>query len=50
MPMYNLIECSDNYSNPNGILWYYCTEEPVLAGNGDITNLNPIMPLVCLIL
>ena len=29
MPMYNLIEYSDNYSKKSGILWQYCRDEPV---------------------
>ena len=28
MPMYNLIECSDNYSKTSGSLWQYCRDEP----------------------
>ena len=28
MPMYNLIECSDNYSKTSGSLWQYCKDEP----------------------
>ena len=30
MPMYNLIEYSDNYSKTFGILWPYCKDEPAL--------------------
>ena len=26
MPMYNLIEYSDNYSKTSGILWKYCRD------------------------
>ena len=40
MPMYNLIECSDNYSKASGILWQYFRDEPALADNGDITDFN----------
>ena len=29
MPMYNLIEYSDNYSKTSGSLWQYCKEIPV---------------------
>ena len=29
MPMYNLIEYSDNYAKTTGILWQYFTDEPV---------------------
>ena len=28
MPMYNLIECSDNYSKTSGSLWQYYRDEP----------------------
>ena len=28
MPMYNLIEYSDNYSKTSGSLWQYCRDEP----------------------
>ena len=28
MPMYNLIEYSDNYSKTSGSLWKYCKDEP----------------------
>ena len=28
MPMYNLIEYSDNYSKTSGILWQYYKDEP----------------------
>ena len=40
MPIYNLIEYSDNYSNTFRILWQYCRDETTLANNGDITDLN----------
>ena len=36
MPMYNLIEYSDNYSKTSGSLWQYCKEIP--AGNIVIFN------------
>ena len=36
MPMYNLIEYSDNYSKPSGILFQYCRDEPA-------TNINNII-------
>ena len=35
MPMYNLIEYSDNYSKTSGILWQYCRDEPVTNINND---------------
>ena len=28
MPIYNLIEYSDNYSKPSGCLWQYFRDEP----------------------
>ena len=29
IPMYNLIECSDNYAKTSGSLWQYSRYEPV---------------------
>ena len=40
MPMYNLIEYSDNYSKTSGSLWEYCEEIPAVNNNGDITDFN----------
>ena len=34
MPMYNLIEYSDNYAKTTGSLWQYCQDIP--ARNGEI--------------
>ena len=34
MPMYNLIECSDNYSKTSGRLWQYYRDEP----NDNVTD------------
>ena len=34
MPMYNLIEYSDNYSKISGSLWQYCKDDP----NDNIGN------------
>ena len=34
MPMYNLIECSVNYSKTSGALWQYYRDEP----NDTLTN------------
>ena len=39
MPMYNLIEYSDNYSKTSGSLWQYCKEMPAI-NNGAIVNFN----------
>ena len=40
MPMYNLIEYSDNYSKTSGSLWQYCKEIPAIDNDGDIVNFN----------
>ena len=34
MPMYNLIDYSDNYSKTSGSLWQYCRHEIFLDNNG----------------
>ena len=39
MPMYNLIEYSDNYSKTSGSLWQYCKEIPAV----DDKNGNTIV-------
>ena len=39
MPMYNLIEYSDNYSNTSGSLWQFKRDE-VPASNADLTDTN----------
>ena len=36
MPMYNLIEYSDNYSKASESLWQYCKDIPAVDNNGDI--------------
>ena len=38
IPMYNLIEYSDNYSKPSGILWQYCGDVPVVNDDSEITD------------
>ena len=38
MPMYNLIEYSDNYAKTTGSLWQYCKDIPVRNNNNDITE------------
>ena len=38
MPMYNLIEYSDNYAKTTGSLWQYCKDIPVLNANDEITH------------
>ena len=35
--MYNLIECSNNYSKTSGSLWQYYRDEPALI-NADARN------------
>ena len=49
MPMYNSIECSDNYSKTS-ILWqYYIDEAARNAANCNIDNFKQIMLLfICL--
>ena len=36
MPMYNLIEYSDNYSDTSGSLWSFIRDK--ITGNNDVTN------------
>ena len=36
MPMYNLIEYSDNYAKTTGSLWQYCKDIPTRNANDDI--------------
>ena len=38
MPMYNLIEYSDNYSKTFGSLWQYCKDIPAVDNNNAIVN------------
>ena len=40
IPMYNLIEYSDNYSKTSASLWQYCKEIPAVNNNNDIVNFN----------
>ena len=40
MPMYNLIEYSDNYSKTSGSLWKYCKEIPAVNNDGNIADFN----------
>ena len=40
MPMYNLIEYSDNYSKTSGSLWQYCKGIPAVDNNGAINDFN----------
>ena len=38
MPMYNLIEYSDNYAKTTGILWQYCKDIPARNNNNATVN------------
>ena len=38
MPMYNLIEYSDNYAKTTGSLWQYCKDIPTRNNNKQIVN------------
>ena len=38
MPMYNLIEYSDNYSKTSGSLWQYYRDEPTVNADGNIVD------------
>ena len=40
MPMYNLIEYSDNYLKTSVSLWQYCKEIPAVNNNNVIVNFN----------
>ena len=42
MPMYNLIEYSDNYSKTSESLWQYCKDIPAINDNGNIVNFNGV--------
>ena len=49
MPIYNLIEYSDNYSKRSGSLWKYCKEIPAVDNNEDIADFVSLL-LIHLIL
>ena len=38
VPMYNLIEYSDNYAKTSGSLWQYCLDIPAVNNNNAIVN------------
>ena len=40
MPMYNVIEYSDNYSKTSGWLWQYCKDIPAVDDDGDNVDFN----------
>ena len=50
MPMYNLIEYSDNYSKTSGSLWQYCKEIPAIDDDGILLILMELMILIQFIL
>ena len=50
MPMYNLIEYSDNYLKTSGSLWQYCKEIPAIDDDGLLLILMVLMLLIHLIL
>ena len=40
MPMYNLIDYSDNYSKTSGILWQYCKDIPAINDDENIVSFD----------
>ena len=40
MPMYNLLEYSNNYSKTSGSLWQYCKDIPAVNNNGNVVDFN----------
>ena len=42
MPMYNLIEDSDNYAKTSGGLWKYCKDRSAVNNNGNIVDFNGV--------
>ena len=40
MPIYNLIEYNDNYSETSGTLWQYCKGIRAVDNNGAIVDFN----------
>ena len=40
MPMYSLVEYSDNYSKTSGSLWQYYKDIPAIDDNNDNTIVN----------
>ena len=40
IPIYNLIEYSDNYSKTSGSLWQYCKEIPAVNNASNIIDFN----------
>ena len=46
MPMYNLIEYSDNYAKTTGSLWQYCKDIPALNANDETTEFTGAILLI----
>ena len=46
MPMYNLIEYSDNYSKTSGSLWQYCKDISAVHNAGKILLILPLLILL----
>ena len=44
IPMYNLIEYSDNYAKTTGSLWQYCKDIPARNNNDEITEFTAGYP------
>ena len=44
MPMYNLLEYSDNYSKISVGLWKYCKDIPAVNNSGNIVEVNGANP------
>ena len=42
MPIYNLIEYSDNYSKTSVSLWQYCKDIPAVNNDGNIVDFNGV--------
>ena len=43
IPMYNLIEYSDNYAKTTGSLWQYCKDIPARNNNNEITEFTLVI-------
>ena len=50
MPMYNLIEYSDNYSKTSGSLWQYCKDILAANNSGNIVDFSATELLIHLTL
>ena len=40
MPIYNLLEYSNNYSKTSGRLWQYCKDIPAVNNNDNVVDFN----------